>query len=370
MSTAAAYHPAGTPHDAKVAPVDPWIGAEPRLASALRGVVARGLRRPYLVLVVSVILAGAVVGVRKAAPPGYTASLTFRMEEGERVDTKADVRPPARIREFVTDVALSRERLLALMERHRISEKLRRANPVEAVKAFRKDLTVEVVRNYFLLDVDTSDQPRSAQVVVSYSGGDREELQAVVHELGQIILDTLSERRSVRLAEARALSAAEEQRERLRVAALEAQLAKLLARGSERAKAPPEAFQELSTVGHNLSLALGRTGQLGQRATRLEYLQAAEQSDLGLTFRLVDERLQTVRAPLGARGTVLLAAAALALLAPLVTILTGAFDQRIRLAADVVAQGFTLFGAVAAAPGDDVGHLDARRAARRGEHPG
>jgi hypothetical protein len=370
MSAAATHHAGRLPVDAKIAHFDPWIAAEPRFASTLRDVAARGLHRPYLVLVVSVALAGAIVGARLAAQPGHTASLTFRMQEGELVDSKVALRPPARIREFITEVALSRERLLELMERHRISDQLRRANPIEAVKAFRKDLSVEVARNYFLLDWDTSGQPRSAQIVVSYSGGDREVLRAVIHELGQIILETVSERRAARLAGARALSNAAEQRERDRLAALESRMARLLGRAPAQAAVPSEVYQELGAVGRDLSMALGRSALIGRRATSLDELQAAEQSDLGLTFRLVDERLRTTRAPLDAAGTVLWAAAALTLLAPLVTVLAGAFDQRIRRSADVLVQGFPLFGSVPAAAGDDAGSLIARRAARRGERPG
>jgi hypothetical protein len=370
MRTAAALHAEQPSFGANVAQVDPWIEAEPRLAGALGNVVARGLRRPVLVLALSVALAGGVVGARLALRPGYAASLTFQMQEGDQVDAKASLRPPSRIREFITDVALSREQLLLLMERYRISDQLRRANPANAVMAFRKDLSVEVVRNYFLLDWDTSGQPRSAQVVLSYSGGDREQLQAVVHELGQIILDTMSARRAARLAEARALSEAEEQRERRRLAALEAEMARLLARASAGGGSSGEALQAFGEVQRDLARSMGRSGALGRRAATLNYLQAAEQSDLGLTFRLVDERLRTTRGPLGATAAALWAVAAFGLLAPLVTVLVGAFDQRIRRAADVLVHGFPLFGAVTAVPGDEAGHLAARRAARRGEQPG
>lgn len=362
MSTAAA-HQAALPVDPKGAPPDPWIGSEPRLGGALLDIGARGLRRPYLVLGLSLALTAAVVGARLALRPGHTASLTFRMEEGGLIDAKAAPRPPARIREFITDVALSRDRVLELMERHHLSDPLRRANPAAAVKSFRQDLSVEVLRNYFLLDWDTSGQPRSAEVVISYSGGDREKVQGVVEELRQIILETLSERRAARLAEARALSAAEERRERQRLAALESRLAQLSGRPAGASRV--ESFQALSALTRDLGRSAGRSGQLGRRATSLDYVQAAERSDLGLTFRLVDERLLTTRPPLGPGGVARWALAALAVLAPLVTFLLGAFDQRIRRAADVAAFGFPLFGAVAARAGDDAGSLAARRAAGR-----
>lgn len=361
--TLAAAHPEPSPAAGAAQP-DPWLAAEPTLRPALRDVVARGLRRPWRVVVLAAAVVVLLIGFRVTRPPTYVASLMLRMDESELQDPRATPRPPSRIREHVLMVALSRERLLALMERHGLAERIRKANPIAAVAAFREDLDVDVVRNYFLFDRDTAGHPRSAQVVLSYSGNDREVVRDVVHELGEIILHTQAEARALRLAQARDLNAAQAQRLRQQLRGLEAQRARLLAGGPGRSLLAGDG--DLLSVQREAARLAAQLEDLERRASELDMARDAEKLNLGLAFRVVDEVVLTERRPLAAASVVVASVLLFAALAPITLLVVGAFDRRLHLAADVLACGFPLLGVVPFAPGDDAGCLAARlRAAAR-----
>lgn len=362
MSLAAA--PPDPSPAAGAARADPWLEAEPRLAAAARELAVRGVRRPWRVVFLAIGVVFLVVGFRVTRKPTYIAALTLQMDESTLQDPRALPSPPSRIREHVLKVALSRERLLALMERHDLSARLRKQNPIAALTSFREDLRLEVVRNYFLFDRGTAGQPRSAQVVLSYSGGNRDKVREIVHELGQIILQTQAESRALRLAQARDVSAAQARRAREELHRLDAQRASLLAGGPERALLAGDG--DLLSVQREASRLAARVDLLERSASDLDMARDAERLNLGLTFRVVDEVVLTERRRLGAATVVVASVVLFSILAPITLLVVGAFDRRLHLAADVLACGFPLLGVVPFAPGDDAGCLAARLRATAG----
>jgi hypothetical protein len=344
---------------------DGEIAVERQLATTLREVVARAARHPLRVLAVASVAAGLLVVGARIRKPTYVASLTFRMEEGSVPDAAVAPPPPAQIREYISTVALSRERVLRLMEKHGLSATMRQANPVGAVHLFREDLDVRVIRNYFLFDRDSAGPPRSALVVVSYGGANRDLVEGVLHDVGEIILEQNAVERERQLARAQAMASAASQREHERLRALETAHAELDLRRGVAAELSPREAVALGANDRSRQHLSERMRQLGSRAAELELAREAEALRLGLSFRLIDEGVRVLRAPLDRAETALLAAIGFLLFLPSAAIVLGAFDGTVYGPVDLVASGVGTLGVVPGFEGDDVGTTRQRRGDRR-----
>lgn len=324
------------------------VAAEPPFSAVLRNVFARARKRPLVAAALAAGATAAVVALRVAAPPSYVAALTFRMDEGHVIDPRNLPPPPPRVREYVSSVALSRTRLLELMERHGISPQLRANDPLAAVDALRADIGVDVVRNYFLLDRRPG-EPRSALVVVSFTSTRREQALAIVHDIGTLLVESQAAARASRLRRAREANAAHLRlaRERLDIA--------------EEHRADPGVLpgMEAAPVSlwlawqRDLSAALARVAELEDRARELELAGDAEREHLGFELRLVDERVTASRRPLRPAETAAYAAVVFAMALSGAVVWVGAFDRRVRGYADVTACGLRLLGTVPSFGGDD-----------------
>jgi hypothetical protein len=206
--------------------------------------------------------------------------------------------------------------------------------------------------------------------VLSCSGSDREQVQAIVHDIGQLVLETQAAARNVRLSHAREIHAAQALRAEGQLHALELRRAALLARHGEAAEAPAAVRAELASLQRDITAATARARELERRTADLEFVRDAEQQQLGLTFRLVDERTRAIREPLRGARVAAFAAVVLAVVGPVVAIVLGAFDARLYGGADVLANRFPLLGTVPALPGDDAGSDRGRRRAAGARAPG
>jgi chaperonin cofactor prefoldin len=277
------------------------------------------------------------------------------MAEGDLQDPRNAPRPPARICEYISDIALNGGSLLRLMEKFGISPRLRQANPVAAVDSMRDDIEIEVARNYFLLDRDEGGEPRTASIVLSFTSGNRDLAQAVAHDIGSALLESQAASRSAELNRARAVVAGEAQHVRFRLQQLQARLSTLLLRQAAGTRSLAEVRAEIATLQYEISAARSRASDLEKRAADLDVALQAEQQQLGLRFHLVDESVNVRRGPLRGGEAIGYAAFVLAFLLPMVAVLFGAFDERIYRAADLGIHGFPILGVVPRFPGDEAG---------------
>lgn len=342
---------------------DPWIDSEPHLWGVLPGVVRRGARRLPVVVLVAAAATALAAASRNLRPPVYEGSVTFRIEEGALQDRTSAPRPPSRIREYIATVVLSRERVLALMERHGISARLRQVNPVLAVEGFRDDLQVEVMQNGFLVDWGPAAEPRTAQVVVSLRGDDREQVQVVVQEVADLVLEAQATSRAARMTGARQAAVEQAQRARDELVLAQARRTRLLLQAGDGA--PARLRADLEGAEHELQRVAGRVRQLERRASQLEFAAALEESHLGLMLTPVDQDVIAIREPLRGLELARFAAAGFAAFAVASLVTAGAFSTTVHGARDVLDFGLPLLGAVPPFPGDRAGALRTRRAGGR-----
>lgn len=342
-----------------------WISEEPRAVPVVRRLLERALRRRALVLGISAVAAGAWVALRAVRPPSYEATLYYRLSEGDLTDPKNAPRPPRAIRQYISNVALSRSQVEVIMKKYGVSRARLARDPVAAIDDFREDIRIEVSRNYFLYDRQPGDAPRSAVVTISFSGADAERTRAILREIGDAISREQAEQRSTRLERAHQVLGAELDLAHDRVQSLHRRIEGLqmdALRADRQAATGIRA--QIAALQAEASGAANHAAALEKRTAAVAFAAAAEGHQLGLNLQLVDESLVATAPPLTVgqlvRFAVLVLAVALALTVPLV----GAFDDRLYTPEDLAARGLPTFGALPAFPGDDVESFGARSRGR------
>ncbi len=345
---------------------EPWISDESHMALAARRVFARAVRRPVHVLAIALLATGAYTANRALQAPIYEATLYFRLAEGDLTDPNNAPRPPRAIGEYIASVALSRNRVEQIMNKYHWSGAYLARDRVAAIDEFREDIKIDVSRNYFIYDRRQGDAPRSALVTIALSGSDAEQTRALLHEIGDAIVQEQIAQRSGRLAQARELLDAQLTLARARTSSLQATLGRLWldlanvgGRGAIDIQVQIAALQAEAKGAIEQVLALERrTGDVALSA-------AAEGEQLGLNFELFDESLVASAPYLTsfqlARRVTLVFAIAMLLTLPVV----GAFDDRVYAPEDLEGRGLPFFGALPRFLGDDAGSYRARLRSKR-----
>ena len=339
---------------------EPWIGDEPRFWVVLREVLRRAARRPVWTLAAAVSATLAILGIRLARPPSYTATVTFRLAEGSVEAPVGTSRAAADLRDAVT-TTLNRAQLLALMERQGIAKQLRQLDPVGAVDSMREDIEVGVDRNYFVLDREAAGGPRSALVTVSFTGDDRAQVEAVAHDIGAIVVESQAAARAAHLDRARQWYAAQSREQRERIREIREQRARVAERQLRRNGPDPGSLAEAASLEDELESWSSRADAVSRRAEDFELADEADDERLVSDYELVDESVTVVRDRLTKRRALAYASPLFAfVILPISAALVGAFDQRIYRAADLTTRGIPLLGVVPAPSAGRARSSDAR----------
>jgi hypothetical protein len=343
-----------------------WISDEPRLSSVARLVFARALHRRVPVLLVALLLTGGATALRWLKRPTYEATLYFRLEEGELGDARHGIRPPRDIRQHIANVALSRTQLEQIMRKYHWSEGWLARDRAAAIEDFREGIEISVERNYFIYPRNPGEDPRSAEVRITLSGSDDDQVRATLRDIGDAILADQAAQSGGRLREARELFRAQIEHARARTRTLQEAMARLALEASAAdERTAIAARSRLAVLQAEAKGALEQEVALQKRAAAVAFNAAKEEEQLGLKFELVDEQVTTFAPGLTALELALRAAAIFAALLVLTAIVAGALDDRIYAPQDLAAWGLPLFGALTRFPGDDAGSYRERASVGR-----
>jgi hypothetical protein len=305
-----------------------WLGSEPGLLSGLRQAAELGrcgLRRPWLALLLSALLAASVVGVVVVFKRGYAPVFMLRVVEADR-DPNSMPRLKRQLAEYARQAVMTSEPLLRIMRKHGLYASLLRKNARAALQSFREDISIEVYQNYFLEDRAPGDLPRSARLAVSYRAKDPVVALAVTRDLGALIV---SHEQRVRREQA-LLAAQEAERERDALQrALQQRSGQIVRRQTELAglgQLDTRAQVELIGMLGSVSVIEQQLEAAERRGAALELAAALERGGVGLYFEVVDEGALPGRAgQLEAALLVFVAVFACGL--PLVALSIGAFSS-------------------------------------------
>lgn len=339
---------------------DAWIRDEPGLAPTFRCVVARALRRPARVFLLAVIATGALVAMRALKKPSSDGTLFFSMDEGHFSNSDVSPPPPRDIRKYIATVALSRERVTAIMRRHKISTAWLERDPIGATQAFREELTIDVSRNYFIFERQRGDEPRSALVTVQISGGDSDRTRAILHEVSEAIMEDQAQQRTRELADARSLFDVQIRERRARIRSLQEMIDRNRRDARSDRAAAITARARIAALEAEIRANSDQILDLQWRAAGVAFSGAAETQQLGLRFELVDERVVVSAMPLNAVGLAVRGFWLFPFVFLVAAAVVGALEGHVYTAEDLRAWRLPVFGVLRRFPGDDACSLRAR----------
>jgi len=308
-----------------------WLDDEVGPGAALRqafDLLRRGLRHPWLALLLSLTLASVCAATLILARGYYRPRFVLRVVEADR-DPHSMPRPKRQLRQYVTEGIFTSQLLLDVIRQYGLYPELMRESPHSAVSEFRKDISVEVYQNYFVEDRSPGDPPRSVRLAVSYRAPERSIAQAVTRDLGTLIVQReLAVRRSLAETAARNAEVARETLEH----ALQQRNTEILTKQHQVEISPePNPQLQVELVGLIGSLTgLERQVQEAERhSASLDLGAALEQRGMGLSFQVVDDGTlpgdaRRQRAELWSAG------AALLLGFPFIVLAIGAFENPTR----------------------------------------
>ena len=351
-----------------------WIDDEPDRRLIWRELLrlkARARARPIRTLLLALLMALGVVGMQARKVKKYFARIIIRVAEEDvelegrsrsGVATPEAPRPKSKLREYVTDVAFTNGRLREVIDEHELYPTWS-FDPNFQIFSLREDLEVEVFRNYFLLERDAGDAPRTARIAIGYYDADPDIALEVARHLGRLVIEQESLERQLQAQNALAVATrvvdqlgreADHDREEMtrRVVALTR-----ATRKSERTILQIEIAQLQRGLRHSELMLSRAQEQKSAFAMRVEL----EKRRLGMTFTVVDwgkaTKVQRRKAvSLGIIGVV-----AFFLALPFAAVAIGAFDSRVYNTDDVRRLGIEVVGHVPHFPGDHVATLAARR---------
>jgi uncharacterized protein involved in exopolysaccharide biosynthesis len=309
-----------------------WEAVEhdrPSMRSELRRLFRRARARRTITVLAAAGFALVLVGRAVRKHPQYEARVVLRVSEQRTPEQGRTMVSPEDLGAYTEQVVFARSRLLDIIRARKLYASLHARDPQLAVEQMREDLTVTVVRNYFLEYRRRNEGPRSVRVIVEYVADDPDEASAVVRDLSELFATTLAGESKTVVVEALALAeqATVPLRERLQRHERELAATQALAGGG------PSAQVEIARLQRAISADLEELAVLKTRESELRLASEAG-APWALTCHVGDidvppRALRSVRR--------FFAFGILALLAglPLAAMAVGAFDRRVYDGGDV-----------------------------------
>jgi hypothetical protein len=323
--------------------VKSWLEDEPPLgrgaARELRRLLRRARCSPALVGGLALIAALAAGGLALKTP-SYTATVTLALLPEALGGDDEEPASAAALRSYVEDVAFSRERVAAVMDRHFPPRPGRTAAAlVDDVRDFQEALQTEVSRTETIGAGAPLETEPPTRLTLSFTAADPELAHAIATELAALITSAESGRaRAQAAADARAARAASEKaRRRWERATVEARRLTPRARfdldPAEIPRPPEAARRELTLAGESARAASARLGEAELAVAHASHTMRFQLLDPGRVPRRAAAPWQRfLAAALGGAPILLLACA----------LLVGAYDPRLATAEDLAETGLPL----------------------------
>jgi hypothetical protein len=323
--------------------------------------------RPWPALALAIVITSAVVYRVSAKKRLYTADVVLAMNEGVLGDAQRDKSIPfGELKEYVANVLIPDKEVLKIIEK-RAPGRIQKVGAPFALESFRDKLEIFIWKNSFAYYADEDANSRkSARIGLDVTADDPDDAYQIALDLGNVAIAThdaqrrkLSQDISKEIENARSGMSAKLDQLDADLVAKQAALddAKRLGKNEQAATL----LVEIATLERSIKSASAALTSFD--TTPFAFAGAVTEAKLGLTLSIVDhfkpERIEMsgliLAMLIAVIGTFALLGSALVL---------GAFDARVHDADDVTRLGLPVLGHVPGFPGDHLGSLDARGAAR------
>jgi hypothetical protein len=353
-------------------PDDGWYAAETPLA---RGMVfelwrikRRASARPFATIGLALLMTALVMYKVNGKVPAKVARVVIAVTEGN-LATGRERMPTRELREYVLNVLLPNDALLALIKEKNLFPLRAKQGDVWATNELRDLVEITVFRNYFLYQYFDDDR-RTARIELTVSNASASLAYDLAQRLARIILET---EQTLEAADAADLSATSEAVYAHAVADMAEKEKALAVRRQEVAAMPSDTDPgQLAVVDADLRLLEAQTQvariqlSLMAESHQRDHTQAATMAaGMGLQLEIVSERPPDTGDPGRNYRLTIIALMLFGMLLPVAAIGIAVFDPRIHEVEDVTRLGFTSLGHVPSFAGDRIGSLRARGIRRR-----
>ena len=349
---------------------DGWYDSEEstRLAmiTELQRIKRRMLVRPLPVLLLAVLITSAVTYKVATKPHVYRARVVLALNEGMMSSNQAHSIPFDQLKDYVSSVLLPDAKLLEILKQ-RNARRIERLGEQLALQDFRETIEIEIWKNSFVFySDDESSAKKSARIGIDVSDVDADQAYDVAHDLATIIIKTHDEeRRKVAVALTKEVAAirdgVEAKLDALSASVTATQAAFDDARRRQKSELAATLYVELMQLEREQKRASALASQIA--ASPEGSAESVTAAGLDLTLSVVDERRPERPEQSGLVIAMLVAIIGTGALIGSALVL-GAFDGRVHDTDDVTRLGLPVLGHVPGFPGDHVGSLKARGAAR------
>jgi hypothetical protein len=353
-------------------PTDEWYESE---ASTRRGMIAEVQRiqrrtraRPLPALALALAITGGLTYWLATRPQPVEAEVVLALTEGA-LSAKHDGVPVDQLREYVSSVLLPDDKLTALIERRDLYRARHKLGPQYAIDQLREQLDIQIWKNTFVTDQDTVNTEHSARIGLTVTDTDPDRAFELAREIAGVVIQSAADHQQALTKQLVADVA--ETREALgrRIVDLEHTRAEKLAtqtaaraRGLDEDKNLVQAIDlervELDAEQRRIERQLSEIAQ-----SRDELAERIASAGLDMTVEIVEEHRPDRSEH---RSFAIAMIAVIVLVGSLLAsaLVLGAFDARIHDVDDVARLALPVLGHVPGFPGDHVGSLAARGAAR------
>lgn len=347
-------------------PVVSWIDEEPGWEDALRELrcVQRRVRKRWpLALVLTVVLT--VVAAYQASRKQhiYESTVVMRVVE-EFLDPTTSPPTSNDIKTHITQVALSRNALLAIAEEFRLYTRQRTLDPSWGEQLMRDAIELSVYEDDFRF-VTEDDNTRTVRIAVTFAAADPEVALQIARRLGQFIgASQMGERQAWSASIARDITESVEQlnQDFLRLRQREAELSF----DQQENETPAQTEVELRRVRAEIAATESELRIYQSKAAMFRLRSDFETQERGLRFELVDPGELAQVHQSSRERIVIYTCLAFLLILPLVGLAVGTFDSRARDSDGLRRIGVLPLGEVQAFEGMECGAWMRREVASRG----
>jgi len=331
----------------------------------LQRIARRARVRPWPVVAVAVVLTGLLLLAYTMRTPAVEAEVVLALTQGEMVATHSDV-PVDELRAYVAETLLLDKPIGEMIERLDLYPSRKTLGLKYAIGEVRDQLTIEIWKNTLIASGDARNAEHSARIGLTVTDADGDRAYKLAHELADIVIQTArAHQQHVSNGVAARVAAAHDDIER-HLARLThdrtAKLEKLAALGEHRDDEQSALLQiEISELTAEIAPLERRITLIAQSSESI----ADRVSEAGLdeSVVVVEERPPI---PSNHAGFAFALFATVAAFSSLIgaALVVGAFDGRVHDREDVERLDLPVLGHVPGFPGDHIGSLESRGAAR------
>lgn len=328
----------------------------------------RARRKPVRVILLAAVITGAVTYKLASKQPMVEAQIVLALSEGDfSTPTGHAGLAVDQLKEDFGGKLLPDAKLMEIIKRRNLFTLRRKLGDSYALNELRSQLEIETWQNSFAYySEDEQNSQRSARIGITYADTDPDRAYGIARELADVAIDTFEERRLKRGTTRAAFARTIEKDTRDMIDAVDhsisvAQAALTKAQQKHQDELMANISLRLTTLEHQRK-KLGERLDTIVKSTESLADEIAE-AGLDITLTIVDEHVpEHTGHSLVVTIATLLVVGAGSLLASI--LLVGAFDSRIHDTADVSRLGLPVLGHVPGFPGDNVGAMRSRGAAR------